>query len=601
MKNKKGFTLVELLAVIVIMAILLMVAIPAVSRILEDVRKRTFVNEAKTIYNEAINKYISESAHGFEIKKISSEDDSAIEMNGEKLKYCVILDDKGKVSKLAVGNDRYYIMLDQVKDIESIKKGDVRLGKLQNMECTSEPEDFKPKVDCTYDGELKSGVVYKPEDQQYDYTYQSTGWAITLRDKNSTVPVNSKICSTVNGKPIISASQMFYNSKTTSIDLSSLDTSSITDMGFMFANTTGLTSLDLSNFDTSKVTNMSDMFLNSSAKKITGLDKFDTSNVKYMSKMFSNSKAESLDLSSFNTEKVTDMREMFKWCQAENVKGLENIKTSKVTDMQSMFEHSSMKSLNLASFDTKLVTNMKRMFYYSQATSISLPPLNAENVTTMEDMFRNSRALRIDGLGNFKTKKVTVLRSIFQECSAQSLDVSSFDTSNVVTMDRTFYNSEALEIKGLENFNTSKVTNMQNMFAYTRASNLNLSSFNTANVTNMQNMFEGNMATKLDLSSFNTSKVINMYEMFFICKANEIVGLNNFNTSRVTNMTRMFSGTSASTLDLSSFDTSKVVSRNMTSMFSNSLATTGYARTQAEADKFNATTGKPSTLTFKVK
>ena len=59
MKKEKGFTLVELLAVIVIMAILLMVAIPAVSRILEDVRKRTFVNEAKTIYNEATNKYTS--------------------------------------------------------------------------------------------------------------------------------------------------------------------------------------------------------------------------------------------------------------------------------------------------------------------------------------------------------------------------------------------------------------------------------------------------------------------------------------------------------------------------------------------------------------
>ena len=122
MKNRKGFTLVELLAVIVIMAILLMVAIPAVNNILQDVRKRTFVNEAKTIYNEAMNKYISESSQGFELKTISSEDDSAIEMTGEKLDYCVILDDKGKVSKLAVGNNRYYIMLDQVKDVESIKR-----------------------------------------------------------------------------------------------------------------------------------------------------------------------------------------------------------------------------------------------------------------------------------------------------------------------------------------------------------------------------------------------------------------------------------------------------------------------------------------------
>ena len=146
MKNRKGFTLVELLAVIVIMAILLMVAIPAVNNILQDVRKRTFVNEAKTIYNEAMNKYISESSQGFELKTISSEDDSAIEMTGEKLDYCVILDDKGKVSKLAVGNNRYYIMLDQVKDVESIKKGDVHAGKLNNIECTANPKDLKPTI-----------------------------------------------------------------------------------------------------------------------------------------------------------------------------------------------------------------------------------------------------------------------------------------------------------------------------------------------------------------------------------------------------------------------------------------------------------------------
>ena len=49
MKKEKGFTLVELLAVIVIMAILLMVAIPAISKTLEDVRKRTFVNNVKFI------------------------------------------------------------------------------------------------------------------------------------------------------------------------------------------------------------------------------------------------------------------------------------------------------------------------------------------------------------------------------------------------------------------------------------------------------------------------------------------------------------------------------------------------------------------------
>ena len=49
--NKKGFTLVELLAVIVIMGILMMVAIPSVTRTIENSRKDTFVDIAKSYGN----------------------------------------------------------------------------------------------------------------------------------------------------------------------------------------------------------------------------------------------------------------------------------------------------------------------------------------------------------------------------------------------------------------------------------------------------------------------------------------------------------------------------------------------------------------------
>ena len=50
-KNSKGFTLVELLAVIVIMGILMMVAIPSVTRTIENSRKDTFVDIAKSYGN----------------------------------------------------------------------------------------------------------------------------------------------------------------------------------------------------------------------------------------------------------------------------------------------------------------------------------------------------------------------------------------------------------------------------------------------------------------------------------------------------------------------------------------------------------------------
>ena len=46
-----------------------------------------------------------------------------------------------------------------------------------------------------------------------------------------------------------------------SVDLTNLDTSQVTDMGWMFCGCSGLTNLDVSNFDTSQVTFMSCMLV----------------------------------------------------------------------------------------------------------------------------------------------------------------------------------------------------------------------------------------------------------------------------------------------------------------------------------------------------
>lgn len=89
---------------------------------------------------------------------------------------------------------------------------------------------------------------------------------------------------------------------------------------------------------------------------------------------------------------------------------------------------------------------------------------------------------------------------------------------------------------------------------------------------------------------------ITLYNSMFINTS--VMGVESTNKN-VTNTTAMFYGSQATSLDLSSFDASNVTTMN--NMFRNSKATIGYARTQADADRFNSSSSKPSTLNFVVK
>ena len=128
--------------------------------------------------------------------------------------------------------------------------------------------------------------------------------------------------------------------------------------------------LDLSNFDTSKVTDMSEMFR--CCEKLTSLDlsNFDTSKVTNMSLMFDDCyKLTSLDLSNFDTSKVTDMNNMFKLCYKLTSLDVSNFDTSEVTNMYAMFYGCyKFKSFDLSNFDTSKVTNMNNMFSETSLT-----------------------------------------------------------------------------------------------------------------------------------------------------------------------------------------------------------------------------------------
>ncbi|MDD6272175.1 MAG: BspA family leucine-rich repeat surface protein, partial [bacterium] len=410
------------------------------------------------------------------------------------LDYCVILNSEGKVEKIAVGNKSYYIMLNDVEDINSLKKEDIKDGQLQEMECN--PSAFKVKLNCEFDGELKQGAEYINGQYTYrymqEYNYPTSmalkqnnhllaslesyklygevrpswvdidkdGWGVILTDKESTQPVTSELCTTINGKPIVSMSYMFAGSKATQIK-------------------------GLENFYTDNVTNMNYMFTESQASALD-LRSFDTSNVTNMNYMFAYSQAKTLDLRNFDTSNVTNMLVMFLSSQATEIRGLENFDTSNITNMNFMFAGSQASILDLRNFNTTKVEGMGYMFAYLQSAQIK-------------------------GLENFDTSSVKYMTGMFAASQAMTLDLNNFNTSNVSDMSGMFSGSQATEIRGLEDFNTSNVTNMNNMFSASKVTILDLSSFDINSVSDMGDIFKDSSATigyartQTDADKFNSS------------------------------------------------------------------------------------------------
>ena len=457
-----------------------------------------------------------------------------------------VLNSNGYIESVNYTDNKSY----GIRPIIEIDKSNINYNKLIEIN--------DKNTNCIFDGELVKGVEFTKNGYIYryketvknfiDYEYgeiefedlNEDGWSVRAQEFYQNYH-SSNICSTINGKPIVSTNYMFADSSAKSIDLSNFDTSKVTSMRGMFGYSS-FENLDLSNLDTSNVTDMSSMF--------------------------QGSRATTLNLSSFDT--------------------------SNVTDMSSIFYGSNFTILDFSNLDTSKVEDMSYMFYNYVESEIDLTNLNTSKVTNMSNMFSKSNVSKIIGLD---TSNVTDMSSMFENSKATTLDLSSFDTSNVTNMSYMFYKSQATTLD-LSSFDTSNVTNMRYMFSSNQVTTLDLSSFDTSKVKNMDYMFYKSQATTLNLGSFDTSNVTDMSNMFSDSKATTL-DLGSFDTSNVTDMSSMFYKSQATTLDLSSFDTSNVT--NMYSMFSNSKATTGYARTQADADKFNSSSNKPAVLNFVVK
>ena len=249
--------------------------------------------------------------------------------DGGGLSFSVKINAYGKVKEAPTGSKMKAYMTEAEWDD----------GSVETPERDFHTYDYKSKITTIIT--KNDNIVPATATESWDISEAGDGSVMAYVEDDGTG--NSTYKLTIGGKGGIIANEsmvgyFYWFSEVTSMDLSALDTSQVTDMEHMFHFCYDLTSLDVSNFDTSQVTNISHMFYHCSSLTNLDLSNFDTSKVTNMGFMFSGCrKLTSLDVSNFDTSQVTDMSYMFRMCSSLTSLDVSNFDTSNVTNMDFMF------------------------------------------------------------------------------------------------------------------------------------------------------------------------------------------------------------------------------------------------------------------------
>lgn len=213
MKNKKGFTLVELLAVIVILGVLLMIAVPAVQNVIKKTKNNATQKQAE-LFIDAAKKMaiIDEATSDMLIYKLSDLDSDvdknrftgmvvALKENGS-YKYYIYLNDS--VNKKTIGNNNGIFefasedkinekVTDGVKIFEEkstpiIKVNNNTYSYSNNNNTLNTYYSVKENVTVTVDNNTYTGIVIKSRDTiRVLLTQQKTIMSYTSIKKNKSI------------------------------------------------------------------------------------------------------------------------------------------------------------------------------------------------------------------------------------------------------------------------------------------------------------------------------------------------------------------------------------------------------------------------------
>ena len=169
--KKKGFTLVELLCVIAILAILVIIALPNILSMFNSAKKSSFETELKSVYTAAEERWINDtfSSSGTKIYAhcLSGTCSNELKLNGrDNLEYYIEFDTKGNIVKYYAKDGSYQY---------SYEGPGLKKDGISDVELTSTLDDFS-KIEITCDGvsepqlpegDPTQGTYYNPYQNQY--------------------------------------------------------------------------------------------------------------------------------------------------------------------------------------------------------------------------------------------------------------------------------------------------------------------------------------------------------------------------------------------------------------------------------------------------
>ena len=334
------------------------------------------------------------------------------------------------------------------------------------------------KNEVLYFGDKYSGFTTKEYDESsIDPRTEHWPWRNEIADIKQV-----KIYTTFTPSTLMSF--LYECSFLTSVDLTGINTSNVTDMSWMFYHCGNLTDINFGDMDTSNVTNMGWMFYKCESLTSIDVTGFDTSNVTNMGWMFNNCRSlTSIDLSGFDTSNVEDMERMFYNCE-------------------------SLTSIDVTGFDTSNVRDMNSMFNScTSLTSIDVTGFDTSNVKYMDNMFNNCTSLTSIDIGGFYVGVNVSMNAMFLKCwNLTSVVLEGLRVDGDVDMSNMFNYCTSLTHISFNNVTLNGNVNMSYMFKYCSAlTSVDFKGIKVKGHAGTSTMFEG--CTSLDITSVNLDEL----------------------------------------------------------------------------------------------